>query len=202
MTERPQWLDAHGEPWQVARGETLHDNPWFGLDVFDAVSPTGIAAPYYALRVKNAATGVVALYDNGDLALVGQWRFPFKAYSWELPEGGAPHDEDPRDGALRELREEAGLLAAQCRLILTMTLSNASSDEIAYLYLATGLTQVETAPEPTEALTQARVPFREALAAVLRGDISDSLTVAGLLRVHHMAAIGELDPPLARLVLS
>jgi 8-oxo-dGDP phosphatase len=202
MSDQPQWLSPHGEPWRVQRREVIHDNPWFGVDAYDAVSPTGAPAAYYALRFKNTATGVVPLHEDGAISLVGQWRFPFRRYSWELPEGGAPHGEDPQIGALRELREEAGLEAAQCRLILTMQLSNASSDETAYLYLATGLTEVGAEPEATEALAQARVPFREALAAVVRGDITDALTVAALLRVHHIAVSGELDPELTRNLLS
>ncbi len=201
MHDDPQWLRAHGEPWRVRSGETLHDNPWFGVDAFDATSPTGAPAAYYALRYKNAATGVVPLHADGSISLVGQWRFPFARYSWELPEGGAPHGEDARDGALRELREEAGLLAADCRLILTMQLSNASSDETAYVYLATGLSEVETEHDPTEALTQARVPFREALQAAVSGRMQDSLTVAGLLRVYHMAREGELEAELTRILL-
>lgn len=106
--------------------------------------------------------GVLPLHDDGTVTLVGQWRFPFDAYSWELPEGGAPKGEEPIEGARRELREEAGLAAADWRLILTLQLSNASSDEIAFGYLATDLTAVEREPDATEQLTVARVPFREA----------------------------------------
>ncbi len=201
MQDDPQWLRAHGAAWRVGSGGALHDNPWFGVDAFQAISPTGAPAAYYALRYKNAATGVVPLHADGTISLVGQWRFPFAQYSWELPEGGAPHGEDPKVGALRELREEAGLVAAECRLILTMHLSNASSDEVAYLYLATGLSEVETEHDATEALTPARVPFREALAAATTGRIKDSLTVAALLRVYHMAREGELDPALTRVLL-
>ncbi|MGC1305156.1 MAG: NUDIX hydrolase [Caulobacteraceae bacterium] len=201
MHDDPQWLRVHGAPWRVEDGGSLHENPWFGVDAFRAISPTGAPAAYYSLRYKNAATGVVPLHADGTLALVGQWRFPFASYSWELPEGGAPHGEDPRVGALRELREEAGLVAADCRLILTMQLSNASSDEVAWLYLATGLSEVEAERDATEALTVARVPFREALDAAVKGRIQDSLTVAALLRVYHMAREGELEAALTRLLL-
>lgn len=198
----PAWLRAHGEPWTAEPPERIHENPWFAADVYQGVAPTGVAATYYLLHYQNAATGVVPLHEDGTVTLVGQWRFPFRTYSWELPEGGAPLGEPPEAGARRELKEEAGLLAAEMRLILTMQISNASSDEVAHLYLATGLQPTEMERDATEALAVARVPFQEALAAVASGRIADALTVAALLRVHHMAVTGELEPALARRLLA
>ena len=198
----PAWLRAHGQPWTAGPPERVHENPWFAADVYAGIAPTGVAASYYLLHYKNAATGVVPLHDDGSITLVGQWRFPFRRYSWELPEGGAPLDEPPVDGARRELREEAGLLAAEMRLILTIQLSNASSDETAHLYLATGLTPTRMERDATEALAVARVPFHEALAAVAAGRITDAMTVAALLRVHHMATTGELAADIARRLLA
>ena len=195
------WLQPHARPWQAKPPECVHDNPWFAADVYAGVAPTGAEAAYYALRYKNAATGVIPLHADGTVTLVGQWRFPFGTYSWELPEGGAPLHEPPIDGARRELREEAGLSAGRLELILTMQLSNASSDETAYIYLATDLEPAEIERDVTEALALARVPFRRALTAAMDGRIRDSLTVAGLLRLHHIAVEGGLEADVARLLL-
>jgi 8-oxo-dGTP pyrophosphatase MutT (NUDIX family) len=177
------------------------DNPWFAVDHYDAVAPTGTPADYYVQSFKAHATGVLPLHDDGTVTLVGQWRFPFGAYSWEIPEGGAPKSETPLDGAKRELREEAGLEAANWRHVLTLQLSNASSDERAFGYLATGLSAIARAPDDTEDLALVRVGFRQALLAAADGHIQDSITVAMLLRVHHMAYEGELDPSLATAIL-
>jgi 8-oxo-dGTP pyrophosphatase MutT (NUDIX family) len=201
MSDDPNWLAPQGQPWQVTTSTRFHDNPWFAADDFDAVAPTGVPAKYYLLHFKNWAVGVIPLHADGTISLVGQWRFPFRDYSWELPEGGQPRGEAPLDGAKRELREEAGVEAANWRLILNMQLSNASSDEQAFLYLATDLTPVPVDPDATEELAQVRVPFREALAAATTGKIKDALTVAALLRLYHMAQEGELSDALTRLVL-
>ena len=197
----PDWLQPHGPPWRAGPPERVHDNPWFAADVYAGVAPTGAPAAYYALAYKNVAVGVIPLHADGTVTLVGQWRFPFRAYSWELPEGGAPMPEPPIEGARRELREEAGLVAADLRPILTFQISNASSDEVAHIFLATGLTPTEMERDATEALTLARPPFREALAAAVQGRIADSLTVAGLLRLHHMAVEDELGADMRRLLL-
>ena len=202
MAKDDDWLSPRGTGWRTSSKTHVHDNPWFSLDDYVCTAPTGNPARYYLQSYKNLAVGVVPLHEDGTITLVGQWRFPFDAYSWELPEGGAPKGEDPLDGAKRELLEEAGLAAAEWRHILTMQLSNSTSDEIAFGYLATGLSVVaEQDPDATEQLAVQRVPFREALKAAASGRIQDAITVAMLLRVHHMAHEGELSSGLTRLVL-
>jgi len=195
------WLRPHGERWRVLSRAEVLDNPWFAVETYEATAPTGAPARYHLQVYKNRAVGVLPLHEDGTITLVGQWRFPFGTYSWELPEGGAPKDEPPLEGAKRELREEAGLEASDWREILTLQLSNASSDEVAVGFLATGLSPVPHDRDPTEALAVARVPFRQALKAALEGRIQDSITVAMLLRAHHMAVEGELTGALARAVL-
>jgi 8-oxo-dGTP pyrophosphatase MutT (NUDIX family) len=200
-SEFPAWLAPHGPRWEVKSKADIHDNPWFGLEVYEAVAPTGAPARYFMQVYKNVAVGVLPLHEDGTVTLVGQWRFPFGTYSWELPEGGAPLHEAPLEGAKRELREEAGLQAADWREVLVMQLSNASSDEVAVGYLATGLSPVPHERDETEFLSVARVPFRDALEAAVAGQIQDAITVAMLLRVHHMAVEGELPDALAQAVL-
>ncbi|SFI97175.1 8-oxo-dGTP pyrophosphatase MutT, NUDIX family [Caulobacter sp. UNC279MFTsu5.1] len=199
---RPAWLEPHGTPWAVTRETVVYDNPWITLTEYQAIAPTGRPALYGKVAFKNRAIGVVPLHADGTVTLVGQNRFPHANYSWEIPEGGAPLAEDPLDGAKRELAEEVGLEAADWRLILTMELSNSITDEICHGYLALDLTPTATAPDETEDLAMARVPFGQALDAAVSGHMPDSLTVALLLRVHHMAVKGELPADLARLVLA
>jgi 8-oxo-dGTP pyrophosphatase MutT (NUDIX family) len=202
MTDKPAWLKAHGTPWRVTSETIAYDNPWITLTEHQTIAPTGRPALYGKVGFKNRAIGIVPLHADGTVTLVGQHRVPHGNYSWEIPEGGAPLDEDPLDGARRELAEEVGLEAADWRLILTMELSNSITDEFCHGYLALDLTPTATAPDETEDLATVRVPFGEALDAAVSGHMPDSLTVALLLRVHHMAVKGELPEGLARLVLA
>jgi 8-oxo-dGTP pyrophosphatase MutT (NUDIX family) len=202
VTSKPEWLKAHGTPWRVTSETIVYDNPWITLTEYQTIAPTGRPALYGKVAFKNRAIGVVPLHADGTVTLVGQNRFPRGNYSWEIPEGGAPLGEDPLDGAKRELAEEVGLEAAEWRLILTMELSNSITDEFCHGYLALDLTPTATAPDETEDLAMARVPFSQALDAAVSGHMPDSLTVALLLRVHHMAVKGELPADLARLVLA
>ena len=201
MGDKPAWLKPHGKPWSIGSQALIYDNPWLTVTEYQTIAPTGRPALYGKASFKNQAIAVVPLHEDGTVTLVGQNRFPHANYSWEIPEGGAPHGEDPLEGAKRELAEEVGLLAADWRLILTLELSNSITDERGHGYLALGLTPTAAAPDETEDLAVVRVPFGEALDAAVAGHMPDSLTVAMLLRVHHMAVKGELPGDLARLVL-
>jgi 8-oxo-dGTP pyrophosphatase MutT (NUDIX family) len=132
--------------------------------------------------------------------LVGQYRFPLNAYSWEIPEGGGAKTIPILESAQRELREECGVTAAHWLEILGVDLSNSVSDESGTLFLAWNLSETAAQPDDTEQIQVARVPFWDAIARVKRGEIRDSLSVAGLLRVALMAYQNELPQQIARTI--
>jgi 8-oxo-dGTP pyrophosphatase MutT (NUDIX family) len=203
MTLKPAWLRPHGVPWKRGAERVVYESPWIRVSHHDATAPTGRPAQYGLVSFKNVAIAVLPLHDDGSLTLVGQNRFPAMDYSWELPEGGSPLDEDPLEGARRELAEETGLKAAEWRKVLELQLSNSVTDERAIGYLAFGLSEADEAwhADDTEALVLVRVPFREALEAALAGHMADALTVAMLLRAYHMAREGGLPDGLTRAML-
>ena len=200
MSQKPAWLKPHGTPWTRGPARVVYDNPWLAVHEFDAIAPTGKPALYGLVRQKHFGIAVAPLHDDATITLVGQNRFPL-GYSWEVPEGGGKLDVDPLESARRELREETGLIAAQWRQVLSLQLSNSVTDERGFCFLAMGLTQAETDPDDTEDIAIARVPFTEALAAAVDGHMEDAMTVAILLRLHHMALKGDLPDDLARLML-
>src|ERR1019366_7150483 len=114
-------------------------------------------------------------------------RFPLRAYSWEIPEGGGAHSVPALESAQRELREECGLAAKYWTEILGMDLSNSVSDERGTAFLAWELSEGPTQRDETEKLQVARVPFWEAVDRVKRGEIRDTISVAALVRVALMA---------------
>jgi 8-oxo-dGTP pyrophosphatase MutT (NUDIX family) len=203
MSQKPAWLRAHGDPWKPGTERVAFESAWITVIDQQATAPTGRLARYGMVRFKNLAIAVLPIHDDGTVTLVGQHRFPLGDYSWELPEGGAPLDEDPLDGAKRELAEETGLAAAEWREVMRAQLSNSVTDERMIGYLALGLSEAGGThhADDTEAIALVRAPFREALEAAIAGYLPDMLTVAMLLRGYHMAREGSLPGALARVML-
>jgi 8-oxo-dGTP pyrophosphatase MutT (NUDIX family) len=124
--------------------------------------------------------------------LVGQYRFTLDAYSWEIPEGGCPQGTDPLQTAIRELKEETGLVAATYKELMRLHLSNSVSDELAIIYLATELMQQDAEPEETEALQIKKVSLLDAFGMVADGTITDAMSVAALTKIQLLQVQGLL----------
>ncbi|WP_316842752.1 NUDIX hydrolase [Pedobacter gandavensis] len=169
-------------PWTILESRKVYENNWIGLTEHQVLNPSGGKGIYGEVHFKNYAIGILPLDDELNTWLVGQYRFPMKAYSWEIPEGGGPLDTDPLDSAKRELAEETGIIATQWEEIQRMHLSNSVSDELAIIYIARGLTMGEAEPEETEQLQIRKLPFESAYQMVLNGEITDSMSVAAILK--------------------
>jgi len=172
----------HKNPWTIISSSPIYDNNWINVVEHKVINPAGGDGVYGKVHFKNLAIGVVALDEERNIYLVGQYRFPLDAYSWEIPEGGSPLGVDPLDSAKRELKEETGIIARDWKKLLDIHLSNSVSDEKGYIYLATGLEFSEAEPEETEELQVQKIALEQAYQMVLDGTITDSLSVAGILR--------------------
>ena len=170
-------------PWQTLKSKTHYDNPWIKVVEHKVINPGGSPCIYGTVHFKNFAVGVIPMDEKKNIWLVGQYRYPLKTYSWEIPEGGGKRNIDPLKTAKRELKEETGLVARKYRKLIEMHLSNSVTDEWAIIYLATGLRQEKAEPEEDEVLRIRKVSLEKAYRMVIRGEITDSMSVAGILRL-------------------
>jgi 8-oxo-dGTP pyrophosphatase MutT (NUDIX family) len=179
-------------PWKQVKEELRYETPWISVSHHDIIDPSGRAGIYGVIHFKNVAIGIVPLDEDMNTWIVGQYRYPIKAYSWEIPEGGGPRDIDPLISAQRELREEVGIEATEWQELLRMDLSNSASDEHAIIYTARGLTFRPPQPDHDEELEQRKLPFDELYQMVMRGEVRDSLTVAAVMKVKLLLLEGRL----------
>jgi len=176
-------------PWTTRSSRHVYDNPWISVTEHQVVNPGGKDGIYGVVHYKNQAIGIVPVDAEGNTWLVGQFRYPLDRYSWELPQGGGRADEDPLDAAKRELSEETGLSAARWAPLCSFDVSNCCSDETGHLFIARELTEGEAHPDDDEQIEVRKMPFAEALAMVRRGEITDLVSIAGLLQAERF--LGE-----------
>lgn len=186
-------MNEANNPWTILSKVEKYDNPWIKITEYDVLNPSGNKGIYGTIHFKNHAIGVVPLDEEMNTYLVGQYRFPLNQYSWEIPEGGCPLNEEKLEAAQRELLEETGLKAEHWQRILDVHLSNSVSDEAGTIYVATGLSQHEAVPEETEQLIIKKLPFDEAFAMVRQGEITDSLSVSAILQTKLLLLSGEFQ---------
>lgn len=184
-------MEEHN-PWTTIDSHKIYENQWIGLTEHNVINPSGGKGIYGEVHFKNYAIGIMALDEDHNTWLVGQYRFPLKAYSWEIPEGGGPLESDPLDSAKRELLEETGLTANEWTEMQRIHLSNSVSNELGIIYMARELSQGESSPEETEQLTIRKLPFDEAYQMVMNGEITDSLSVAAILKTKILILDGHL----------
>jgi 8-oxo-dGTP pyrophosphatase MutT (NUDIX family) len=187
-------------PWAVDSEAIVYDNPWISVSDCRVIRPDGRPSVYGVVHFKNVAVGVLPVFEDGSVPLVGQHRFPHDAYSWELPEGGGEHGDDPLIAAQRELLEETGLTACHWLPLAEFDISNSVTDEKSVCFIAWGLTEGLATPDGDEVLAHRRVNFSELHEMVLRGDIRDSLTIIMVLKAKALAASGDLPANVARLI--
>lgn len=169
--------------WKTKTSTVVYENPWIRVSHDEVLTPKDTDGIYGVVHFKNTAIGVVPIDDDGNTWLVKQSRYTLDQYTWEIPEGGCPKGENPLDAAKRELEEEVGLQANQWKRLMTMHLSNSVTDEYCEVFVARDLFAGQQALEATEDIEYRKLPLTEAIAMVKRGEITDGISVAALLRV-------------------
>ena len=129
---------------------------------------------------------IVAIDNSGNVLTVRQYRYVFSRVLEEIPAGKLEPGEDPREAALRELREETGAVPERFAELGPLIVSPGAYGEVLYLYLAEGLDIGAQSPDEDEFLDVRRTPFDEMVRRVLNGELQDAKTVAGILKVYAM----------------
>jgi ADP-ribose pyrophosphatase len=94
-------------PFATSASERIYDSPWCGLRRDQVVLPNGRLQEYHVFEISDAVA-VVPVLPNGDVVLVGQYRYPHGRTLWETPAGRIDAGEQPAAAAARELLEETG----------------------------------------------------------------------------------------------
>jgi len=155
----------------------------FGIET--TTLPNDVTVELPVVRHAGAAA-IVALYPDGTVAMLRQYRHAIGDYLREIPAGCRNSGETPRQCAERELAEEAGLAALRWDHLGSIVTIPGFCDERIELFLARQLSEVRRNLDHDEVIGETeRVELSEALAMIRRGEINDAKTICAL---HHAAA--------------
>lgn len=163
---------------EIFKGNLLH--------VFsdEAELPDGTTSTREYIRHPGAAA-VLPVYDNGDVMLIRQFRYPLSQIFFEVPAGKIDPGEGPDTTVRRELTEETGLNAESYYYLGGFYPSIGYTDEIIHLYLAWNLSETGQQVDDDEFVLRERLPFSEAVDMVHRGEISDGKSMVTILRAEY-----------------
>jgi len=153
----------------------------------------GFTKEYFVNEV-GSRTGLV-LAEGDRILLVRQYRFLINAIAWEIPGGRIDDDESPADAVVREVLEETGLRCHEPEPLLFFHPGLDTFHNPSHLFVSRRHERVTLfEPDPREVTECVWVPLDECLRMIFRGDIVDSLSIAGLFAYQLLADHPGLHP--------
>jgi 8-oxo-dGTP pyrophosphatase MutT (NUDIX family) len=176
-------MSDYKNPWRTLSEKKIYENDWIMLNEHQVINPNGNKGIYGKVSFKNKAIGIIPLDAHQYTWIVGQYRYTLDEFSWEIPMGGGPISVDILESAKRELLEETGLIAKKWTQILRIHTSNSVTDEEGFVFLAEDLFQSQPEFDDTEKIIIKKLPFSDVYDMVINNQITDSISIAGILRL-------------------
>ena len=185
MSERARFA---GAPWEQKSTRRIYQNPWISLREDLVELPDG-RTTIYGVVTCGECVGVLPFLDPNTVLMIKQYRYVAKRVTWEMPTGGMHAGESREEAAQRELAEEIGYRAGKRSWLSTFHTSKSVVDETAHLFLGEDLSRVELSPDETEFIEVRPFAFEEVLRMVLRSEVTDSMTVIGVLHAARLLGL-------------
>ncbi len=174
------------ESWPVVSSETSFEGGFISVRTDVVRGPDGEEFTRQVVQ-HPGAVAIVAVDEEDRVLVISQYRHPVQQRLVELPAGLLDVEgEENLPAAQRELAEEARLAATDWSILVDLLTSPGIQDEAVRIYLATGLSAVDspdgfTAAHEEAQMTRHWVPLSELVDLVLSGAVKNALTVAGVL---------------------
>lgn len=169
-------------PYTIVHSRPIFENQWLKLRE-DQVTRREEETRFAVVTMKPGIS-VLAMDPEMEVYLVREFKYALGEQSLEVVSGGIESGETPEQAALRELGEEAGLVASEWvdmgRLDPFTTIINSPN----HMFLARGLRETRRAPEKGEEVEVVKMAFDDAVWAVLRGQITHGASCALILKAH------------------
>lgn len=159
----------------------IYDGKIISLSLVTTLLPNNVEVDLEIIDHPGGAA-VVAIDDQHQICLLKQFRYAFDEWLWELPAGKIDHCEPPAETAIRELSEEAGVIADEWQNLGMFISSPGVFRERVHLFLASSLRQVEHQQAEDEVIEIHWIPFDQAVQWVMSGKIKDGKSALAILK--------------------
>ena len=174
-------MKPHG-PWKIVSSNDVYQDPWIGVRRDKVIRPDGKNGSHCVVHMKPGVC-VVALDEQDFVYLTDEFHYGIGRDSIEGVSGGIEPGETALGTARRELEEELGLRAERWTDLGSVDPFTTIVVSPTRLYMAEGLTEVDSCPEGTELIRRVKLPLSEAVAQVMKSRITHGPTCVLLLKV-------------------
>lgn len=168
-------------PYKVLSSEPRYRNRWIAVREDRVIRPGGSEGLFGVVEMV-AGSSVLAIDGKNNAYLVREYKYALGRDSLEAISGGLDDGETPLAAAQRELREEAGLIAAEWQELGAVDPFTTAIQCRNHLFLAGNLSHTAAEPDDGEELSLVKLPFDAALQMVLAGEISHAASCILILR--------------------
>ena len=161
--------------WKTLKSQKKADFPLFKVFEDLVELPNGLKLDYY--RVEKIPVVVVLPVLSGRIVMVKQYRYPIKSDSLELPAGHVWEGEDPKECAIRELKEETGFTAGKIEKVLEYHPSTEYADQVYHIFIAEDLKEGKNNLEKHELIDMEILSMKSVIDKIIDGKITCGRTI-------------------------
>jgi ADP-ribose pyrophosphatase len=168
------------KPYETKSSRIVWSCLWYSVRQDEIITPDGKPGVYNVVQ-HPGAVWIIPVTADGKIVLIHTYRYTVDDYCFEIPAGGVKPGQSLEETARAELLEEVGGTAETLDYFGRFYAMNGISDEVAYIFLATGVVLGQPNHESTEVMEVCPVPIAEALRMAQANEITDGPSALALL---------------------
>jgi len=172
------------EPWKII--SEIHEASYKVLDVTSvkAISPRTNKSYDFVVLKSNPWVNIIPITNEGDVVMIRQYRHGIKEITLEIPGGLVESKDDPKQAALRELKEETGYYSDEVYSLGYVHPNPAIFNNVCHTFLALNVKTVSNQEQDEkEDIEVIKVPLKQVPTLIMEGKITHALVVVAFYRL-------------------